>query len=187
MGITVTTNLSLIKPDTFESIKANMPTFAGWAVQNGTNMDKIDALFRADYTTYGMTWTASSVNPTLGAGGFVEGKFLRLHPRMVVVHFRMNVGAAGATAGTGTYLFSLPTGVAPEFALTDGSTPMGKAYFLDSSAVVSASAFLVCYDSVSGKAFLRPSAGDLWTNLLPVALGQNDRVSGYFMYPTADA
>jgi hypothetical protein len=187
MGTTVSTNLGLIKPDTAESIRANMPTFAGWAAQNTINCDKIDALFRAVTATYTLNWTADTVNPTLGAGGFTEGKFVRLFPRLVLVYFRLNVGGAGAVAGTGTYRFNLPTGISPELTLTDDSTPVGKAAFLDSSAVLTTTNFLVCLKPSTNNFFLRPSNGGEWSNSIPVALGQNDRISGYCIYPTADA
>ncbi len=187
MGTTVTTNLGLIKPDIAESIKQNLPTFQGWAAQNAVNMDKIDALFRCDFNTYTLNWTATSVNPAIGTGGLLEGKYVRLHPRMVIAFFRLNVGGAGAVAGTGTYQFNLPTGVATEFQLNDLTTPMGKATFLDSSAVPSSSVFQPCWDNTAGKIFFRISNGDVWTHAVPVALGQQDRLSGYVIYPTADA
>src|SRR5258708_34909034 len=187
MGTTVTTNLGLIKPDVDESIKEALPTFPGWPAQNTINMDKIDALFRATSATYTLNWTADTSNPTLGAGGFTEGKFIRLFPRLVIGFFRLNVGGAGALGGTGTYRFNLPTGIAPELTLTDDSVPIGKAAYLDTSATVTHSVFLVCLKPSTSNFFLRPSAGGEWSSVAPVALGQNDRVSGYFMYPTADA
>lgn len=150
-------------------------------------MDKIDALFRATTATYTLNWTADTVNPTLGAGGSTEGKFIRLWPRMVIGFFRLNVGGAGALGGTGTYRFNLPTGIAPEMTLTDDAVPIGKAVFLDTSAALTSSVFLACLKPSTNNMFLRPSAGGEWSSALPVALGQNDRISGYFMYPTADA
>jgi hypothetical protein len=187
MGTTVSTNLGLIKPDEDESIKANMPTFAGWAAQNTINMDKIDALFRAATASYTLNWTADTTNPTLGAGGFTEGKYVRFMPRMVIVFFRLNVGGAGALAGTGTYRFNLPTGLAAELALTDDSVPVGKAVYLDTSAVGTSSNMLVCIKPSTSNMFLRPSQGGEWSGTTPVALGQNDKISGYLIYPTADA
>jgi len=150
-------------------------------------MDKIDALFRATSATYTLNWTADTTNPTLGAGGFTEGKFIRLWPRMVIGFFRLNIGGAGALAGSGTYRFNLPTGVAPEMTLTDDVFPIGKAFFLDSSAAVSSSVFLASFRPSTNNFFLRTPGGGGWSDTVPVALGQNDKLSGYFMYPTADA
>lgn len=187
MGTTVTTNLGLIKPDTDESIEEALPTFPGWPAQSAINVDKVDALFRAAQSTYTLNWTADTVNPTLGSGGSTEGKFIRLWPRMVVVFFRLNVGGAGALAGTGTFRFNLPTGVAPELALTDDSVPVGKAVYLDTSAPATSSVFLACIKPSTSNFFLRPASGGEWSGTTPVGLGQNDRISGYLMYPTADA
>lgn len=187
MGTTVTTNLGLIKPDTAESIKEALPTFPGWAAQNTINMDKIDALFRAVAATYTLNWTADTTSPTLGAGGFTEGKFIRLFPRMVIGFFRANVGGAGALAGSGNYRFNLPTGIAPEMTMNDDSMPIGRAVFLDSNGPVSSSVFLCMLRPSTNNMFMRPSAGGTWSDTTPVGLGQNDRISGYFMYPTADA
>lgn len=186
MGTTVTTNLGLIKPDKVESIKANMPTFAGWASQNGTNCDKLDALFRATATTYTLNWTADTLNPTLGAGGFAEGKYIRLFPRAVLVFFRLFAGGAGFAAGTGAYKFNFPFTVAPELVTVNDSIPIGKAVFFDSSAALSSSVFEVVYTPTT-QFFLRPPGGGSWSATAPIVPAQNDRVSGYFIYPTPDA
>lgn len=188
MGTTVTTNLGLIKPDTAESIKENLPTFPGWAAQNTINMDKIDALFRASTASYTLNWTADTLNPTLGAGGFAEGKFVRLYPRWVVGFFRLFAGGAGFAAGTGVYKFNLPTGVAAEFATTvDDAIPIGKCALLDADAALTSSNMLIVYTPPTNRFFMRPSAGGNFAPTVPITLAQNDRVSGYFMYATADA
>lgn len=186
MGTTVTTNLGLIKPDDDESIKANLPTFPGWATQNGSNCDKIDALFRNATATYSLTWSAATP-PTLGSGGFAEGKFVRLFPRMVLVYFRIFTGGTGFAVGSGGYSFNLPTGVASEFTTVNDSVPAGKAIYQDNSAAVSSSVFEVVYGSLGNNFFLRPPGGSSWSPTVPVVPAQNDRVSGYLLYPTADA
>lgn len=187
MGTTVTTNLGLIKPDLDEKIKEDLPTFDGWVAQNGNNMDEIDALFRASNTTYVLTWGATTTPPTLGAGGFTEGKFIRLWPRMVVVFFRIFTGGAGFAAGSGSYTLNLPVAVDPEFADFSHTVPVGKMTFLDSGSAVSSSVMPLIYSPSSSLLFARPSEGGTWTNVLPVIPGQSDRYSGYFMYPTAVA
>jgi hypothetical protein len=187
MGTTVSTNLGLIKPDGDESIKANLPTFDGWAAQNTVNMDKIDALFRSNNTTYTLNWTAATANPTLGAGGFTEGKFVRLFPRMVLVFFRVFNGAAGFAAGTGQYRINLPVAADPALTAFSEVIPIGKAVFYDVSAALTSSVFTANLFPGGGYVVFRPAIGDTWSNVLPVVPGQNDRLSGYLLYPTAAA
>src|SRR4051812_18444787 len=115
MGKTITSNLSLIKPDLNESIKQALPTFDGWASENGTNCDTIDSLFRHTTHTYTPVWTTDTgPNPTLGAGGFIEGKYIRLYPKMVIGYIRISVGGAGFAAGTGLYRLTPPCTLAAE-------------------------------------------------------------------------
>lgn len=187
MGVTVTTNLSLIKPDVDESIKQNLPTFNGWSSHNSSNCDIIDALFRASSHTYTLTWTGTS-NPTLGTGGFLEGKYVRVSPRMVFGHFRMFTGGAGFAVGSGTYKFNTPSAATPaaELKTFDDNFTVGKAILLDADNVVTCQNMLVVYNIVADALFLRPSAGGTWNPTSPITIAQNDRVSGYFMYPTSD-
>lgn len=187
MGTTATTNLGLIKPDLDESIKEDLPTFNGWAAQNAANMDKIDGLFRKTTATYTLNWTTSSTSPTLGATGFVEGKYVRLFPRLTAVFFRIFTGGAGFAQGTGQYRLNAPFQVDPAFASFLELAPIGKAIFYDASANATCSAFTVNYSPSSNLMFLRVARGDTWTNSNPVVLAQNDRISGYFLYPTAAA
>lgn len=186
MGITVTTNLGLIKPDINESIKEDLPTFDGWATQNGANMDVLDALFRATTHTWTPSWTAS-VNPTLGATGFVEGKYIRYFPRMVAGFFRIYTGGAGFAAGTGSYSLSVPVAIASELDTFQNELVVGKAAFYDDSAVATSSAFTVMYSTAGDTLFLRQPANDVWSATSPVVPAQQDRLSGYFMYPTSAA
>lgn len=189
MGTTVTTNLALIKPDTAESIQENLPTFAGWAAQNGINMDKLDALFRASTGTYTATWGSSGVAPTLGAGGFAEGKYIRFLPRMVMVFFRIFAGGAGFAAGTGTYNIALPpVAMDPAFAtpsVFSDTIPIGKMVYQDNSAVLTSSVFPLNYLPSANGVQSSASVGGTWSATVPVVPAQNDRFSGYFEYPTA--
>jgi hypothetical protein len=186
MGTTVSSNLSLIKPDLAESIKANLPTFDGWAAQNGANMDKIDSLFRDDViSAYTLNWTATVGNPTLGAGGFTEGKYIRFFPRMVAVFFRIFTGGAGFAVGSGLYRINLPVAVDPAFASFTHTMPLGKAIYSDNSAILTSSVFTPIYSPSAGFVFFRPSAGGTWDPATPVIPAQNDRLSGYLLYPTA--
>lgn len=184
MGTTVTTNLGLIKPDLDEKIKEDLPTFDGWAAQNGVNCDILDGLFRKNTGTYSLNFRASSVNPTLGAGGFTEGKYIRLWPKMVIVHYRINTGGAGFLAGTGDYRIDLPFDMDPDLVASDGgrTLPIGKAIFNDASAVLTSSVFLALYDPVGFFIEFELAQGDILSNTFPLA--QGDQISGYAMYPT---
>jgi hypothetical protein len=186
MGTTVTPNLGLIKPDDGENIAPNLPTYLGWPTHNVTNCDKIDALFRKDSSTYTLNLTGSSSNPTLGATGLLEGKYARVFPRMVFVWFRIYLGSTGFLAGSGTYRINGPSTFDAILAAGDSSRsiPVGKAVFRDASAVATSSAFMVVYDPASNTFNFVQSQGGLFTS---AQAGQDDRISGYFMYPTTDA
>lgn len=184
MGTTVTTNLGLIKPDEDESIKEALPTFPGWAAQNAINMDKLDALFRKDATTYAATWTATSP-PTLGTGGFAEGKYIRYHPRMVYGNYRILTGGAGFVPGSGLYQLNLPFTPDPALFAMQDSVPIGKAYLLDADTVANATVLVAMLSISLGTMFWRKHNGSVWAFNDPFVLAQNDRLSGYFKYPTA--
>lgn len=188
MGTTVTTNLSLIKPDVDEKIQEDLPTFPGWATQNGANMDIVDGLFRKNTTGYGITLTATTVNPTLGSGGFATGSYLRLFPRMVIGFFRINLGGAGFATGTGDYRMNLPVAYDPVLKAADGGgryQPVGKAIFRDASSVITSSVFQIVYNPIPDVMSFSLAQGDMFAHTFPPA--QNDCLSGWYMYPTAAA
>jgi hypothetical protein len=187
MGTTVTPNINLIKPDTSESIQANLPTFPGWAVQNGLNCDVVDGLYRKSTHVYTPVWTADVTNPTLGAGGVVEGKLFRIFPRMSFVFFRIIMGGAGFNPGSGFYQISMPVNVATEFFNINDSTAVGKAYLHDSSTIATCNAFVTMFTVGGNKLFLKKNDGDAWRSSTPITLAQGDIVSGYAMLPTGDA
>ncbi len=185
MGTTVTTNLGLIKPDSSEKIKQDLPTYAGWADQNADNCDVLDALFRrSTHTSWTPAWTAS-VNPVLGSGGFVEGKYIRLFPRMLIGFLRIEAGTAGFSAGSGAYSISAPVAIDSAIAAFANEITIGKAVFRDNGASSTTSAFQVVYSTSGGNIFFRQPSNDLWTAASPVALAQSDKISAYFMYPVS--
>lgn len=186
MGTTVTPNLALIKPDTAESIKQALPTFAGWASQNGSNCDKIDGLFRASTHTYTPVWGATTTPPTLGAGGSVAGKYMRIYPRLVFGEIRIFCGGAGFAGGTGSYTLTLPATAPPEFATFFDTAALGKVILLDSDTVLNSTVGELQYTN-TGVVLIRSTAGISVTQASPFTFAQNDRISAYFMYPTADA
>lgn len=185
IGTTVTPNISLIKPDLAESIKADLPTFQGWAVQNGSNCDTLDSLFRANNNTYTLNWTGAGGNPTLGTGGFTEGKWLRLWPRVCITYFRVSAGAAGFAAGAGVYRFNLP--FAPDIAFSSFNlmTPIGRASLLDNDAIVNCSSLICVWDKASSSMILRSPGGNFFSPTNPITVAQGDRFCGYAMFPTS--
>lgn len=187
MGITVTTNLGLIKPDGDEKIKEDLPTYAGWADHNADNCDKIDSLFRHTEHAWSPTWTASTLNPTLGAGGSVTGSYVRIFPSMVFGFFNIFTGGAGFATGTGTYSLSIPATVKADLDTLNNSFPVGKAYLLDADNVLNSTTLTIMYSTSLKNLFFRPPAGSVWFSTSPFTLAQNDRLSGQFMYPTSDA
>jgi len=187
MGTTVTTNLQLIKPDQNESIKQALPTFPGWASQNATNQDKIDSVFRNSSTTYTLNWTGAVSNPAVGSGGFTEGKYVRLFPRLVIVFFRIWLGNSGIVVGSGEYRISAPFSFDPIFTRFTDTIPIGRAAFFDASAAATCSTFTVNYRSSENVVVMRPPEGGFWAANFPVVPAIQDRWSGYFMYPTTAA
>lgn len=187
MGTTVTANLSLIKPDGDESIQANLPTFDGWAVQQAANMDILDALFRKQTFTFTPTWTASTSPPTLGTGGFVEGKYIRLQPRLVLAWYRIFTGTAGFLRGSGSYSLTLPVAADPTFTGWSDNIPVGRMIYLNNAAVANSSVFSIHYSPATPALFGRIEQGGSWTEASPVLNNNNDRYSAYVIYPTAVA
>lgn len=190
MGTTVTSNLALIKPDINESIQANLPTFAGWAVQNGANCDVLDALFRHSTGTWTPTWTADTTNPTLGSGNVLEGKYLRLWPKMIIGFIRLDVGTTSFAAGSGLYRFAPPATMAPELSNFHGFMPVGKAILRDFDTPNNTTACQVMYEMQGSSSLnlltIKKHDGDSWRNTTPFTLAQGDQLSAYFMYPTTD-
>src|SRR3990170_4862960 len=183
MGTTTTPNLGLIKPDRDESIKP-IGAFAGWAAQNALNMDALDAVFRNQSDTWTPTWTAYSSNPTIGSGGSISGKYLRIWPKFVVAWILLNVGTTGFIAGSGTYRFSLPFAMTPALTLAN-EISIGKAILRDATSALVSEAPAVCYDVANNNLFLRTEQGSAsWSNTTPFTLAQSDRVSAFFCYLT---
>lgn len=186
MGTTVTTNHGLIKPDGNEKVKEDLPFFNGWADQNADNCDVIDGLFRHSTHSYTPVWTADAGNPTFGAGSSISGKYVRLFPKLVYGQFKMLTGGAGFLPGTGLYEISLPpVAFPPEFSTYNDSVPVGKAYLHDNSAVINCTVMVTMYNIATNKFFFRKDTGDAWRSTTPFTMDQQDRLSGYFMFPTA--
>jgi len=59
------------------------------------------------------TWTASSVNPTLG-NGTLNGRYFQLAPKAIFVRIDLAIGST-TSGGGGTYSFALPVAAASDF------------------------------------------------------------------------
>lgn len=61
----------------------------------------------ADWLPYTPTWTASGVNPSLGSGGAIAGRYRKIG-RTVEFSLWMVLGSSGASGGSGGWRWSLP-------------------------------------------------------------------------------
>lgn len=183
MGTSVTPNRSLIKPDGDESIREDLPTFAGWADQNADNCDIIDGLFRKSESTWTPLLTGSGGNPTLGTGGFTEGKYVWLTPKMLFCYFRINFGNPGFVAGSGIYGMNTP--LTPDASLdsVNDGIPIGKGYYHDSSAAATSTVFIVTYNPDTGTLYFSPPTGGAISATSPFVPAVSDSITGYFMLP----
>jgi hypothetical protein len=191
MGTDLTTNLALIKPDLEEKIKPQTsPFFAGWAVQNATNCDKIDAIFRSTTHTYTPGFTATTTNPTLGSGSVLAGKWVRLFPKLVLGFIRVDFGGAGFAAGSGIYELTIPTTIDSDWlaSISIENIPFGRAYLRDNNSTLNSQASTVYWETTTSKLRIRNEpGGSAWGSANPFAAEQEDQCSLYFMYVTAAA
>jgi hypothetical protein len=110
---------SLISPSGSDFIK-------DWPGQNSVNCDKIDSyagpcLRSGVLQTYTPSLTATTTDPTLGTAGIAEGWYYQIFDQIYTGgELRFDTGF---TAGSGTYLVSLPF---PAKTLTPPSTTIGK-------------------------------------------------------------
>nr|BFE85838.1 hypothetical protein GCM10020093_084390 [Planobispora longispora] len=66
----------------------------------------------ASWTSYAITWTGATTNPTIGNGS-LDGAYQRAGDgKTVAVRLRLVIGST-TTLGSGLWGFSLPSGLAP--------------------------------------------------------------------------
>lgn len=136
MSTLSTPNLGLIKPDKTEPIP-------NWPGQYEQNADTLDKVFRfgnpIDFTP---EFKASTSDPTLGTGGYIQGKLIRLWPWLCIVKMRMYAGTAGFAGGSGSWHFTIPEDVMARMATglpsgwpssTSGNSCFGSALLFDNS------------------------------------------------------
>lgn len=132
MGTTATPHVGLIKPDSDEL----MPN---WVTQYEANLDKLDETYRIPAVPESFTpeFTADTTNPTLGTGGYIEGRLWRIWPWLALVKVRMYAGTAGFAGGSGTWRIKIPDSLlaAPDpdqpVPITGNKFPCGYGYLHD--------------------------------------------------------
>lgn len=129
------------------------------------------------------TLTATTTNPTLGTGPTQTGAYTLQNGTMdclVIIAF----GTGAPTAGSGTYLISLPTGFGIHTDESD-QIPLGIARIRDASAVTVAYNWFVASDATQpGKVLLRSETGAAVTNAVPWTWAASDSMRMRFRYKT---
>ena len=110
--------------------------------------------------------TSAGTHPNIGSDGVRGGRFLLRPDNTVEASAFWQFGASGSSAGTATYLITLP--IAPSTTLTYGV--LGSFYAYDSSASAFAQGLVIRYDAtraqmlVAGGGLLSASAPWAWAN-----------------------
>lgn len=134
------------------------------------------------WQSYTPTWTASTTNPTIGNGSLV-GRYMRIGK---TVHVSITIaGGSTTTAGTGTYLFGLPTTSA-----NNGVAYVGVARFTNTSpsTVYIGQVTLGANSSVMNATFpvsATPATGSNMTAAVPVAMSSTTTLTMSLTYQTA--
>lgn len=130
--------------------------------------------------TYTPVLTALTTNPTLGTGGSTTGRYYRIG-KLVIGHFGVFFGTAGAAAGSGEYRVSIPVTIASGWIICghgwaiDADGPM-RAFQLERGTDGN---YLSMNqgDAVANQHWFRNNVPWTWTN--------NDYIRGQFMYEAA--
>ena len=135
-------------------------------------------------TSYTPSLTASTTNPSIGTGGFVEttGRYSQ-NGRIVTGYARVAAGTTSVTAGTGTYRISLPVTCAMDGVYDNRGVVVGSAYYSDASAsTVNYVATAAATDSGTYATFR--TVGGFISSTLP-GLASNDFLMFNFNYTAA--
>lgn len=134
-----------------------------------------------DWQSYTPTWTASSVNPSLG-NGILSGFWRRVGDTMNV-QINWNPGST-TTFGTGVYYFTIPSGYTIDTAKIGTSTArasLGNAELYDLSGNIYQAN--VTYFSTTQVALWPESSGNQVGNATPVTWVNNDNIYMEFNVP----
>jgi hypothetical protein len=140
----------------------------------------IDAAIPGAWTAYTPVLTGQTTNPVLGTGGVIDGEYSEVG-KQATYRFNITFGTAGASAGTGTYLLSLPLPAAAP----GSSRVYGTAQGVDSSGVVG-QMFSVrsAVSDATILAFVAASGANV-TDAVPWVWAENDWIRGTITYATA--
>lgn len=130
---------------------------------------------------YTPTLTAASVNPTIGSGSYVVGRFTLRNGIWCDVSFTVQFGSSGAVAGTGQYFIALPFTTAAD--ITNGVPYCGSAYLRDASGPAAAQGLVYAAPSAATCSLL--TATTTVTNAVPWTWANSDYISGSLTYRTA--
>lgn len=155
--------------------------------------DIIPAVAELSYTP---ALTATTTDPTLGTGSTVLGRYSVDYTGWVRGQINIAFGSSGTSAGSGTYLLSLPTAIDTLASSTSfaGADVIGWGAVRDNSSVTTGSRMVIaCRNSASGGtggvglvtlAALDGTNGAV-SSAAPFAWGASDSITLQFAYPGA--
>jgi hypothetical protein len=149
-----------------------VPTFTAATELEAADLNDLRDALKAigdAWTTYTPSWTAATTSPTVGSSS-VTGCYRKMG-HTADVRINISVGA-GFSAGSGTYRFSLPSGVVAT--VVHSGEAMGVATVFDSSAGATYKSVAYMYSSTAvsliGDAAVVGSAS-------PITWASGDRIS----------
>ena len=134
------------------------------------------------WATYVPTVTGSGSNPTIGSGGFQEGRYMQFG-KLVVGWVRLTMGSAGFVNGSGAITVSLPVSAAVP---TPPNPTFGVAEIIDISPAGSYTTTLL-YQSPTTIGLRAPGASNSFAtwNGAPITIAATDQINFQFMYEGA--
>lgn len=143
---------------------------------------ELDALVDGNaYTTFTTTLGASAANPTTGTTGLLQaGRYKRVGKQVHATYYF--VFGSGMTAGSGTYVFTLP--ISAVAALTNSSV-IGVGRLFDSSATASRNVVVELWGSDHTRCQMRMDTTGLVTAISPWTWAANDELTLDLIYEGA--
>lgn len=145
-----------------------------------TNADSVDGYHVERIASYTPALTATTTNPTLGSGSSQYGRYCAFG-QYVDVEIIIKFGTSGVSAGSGTYLVSLPTNA-------DGATiyqNVGYGYVYDASAGITWAVVAQINNTDASKVRLVWSGGLIVNNAAPMTWSTSDQINLILRYRKA--
>lgn len=161
MAVTLTSNISLFKPDETE-IAENWANFTALQAANNTTIENKSNVVLTSYTP---TVIATTTAPTFGAGG-TRGEYCNVQ-NFIFGNFIIEFINPGLTAGSGEYGISLPAPVDGTFHtvgtslvasgsnVTGALSVIGEGYAYDNSNVTASGSFALDCVTIAGTSYVR--------------------------------